>query len=547
MKLFDKLRNSKNKYVVPIDNLIQSNIVVDKLQTGITNKYFTTDLVKGAFSSTGSITYNNGIFNFTDAVSSVAGKIGNVTLTKNDVGLNLVDNTSDATKIVKDATKFTTVRNINLSGASTGTISFDGSVNKTLTNNISNTGVVAGTYGSSDYIPQLTVNSAGQITSISNNQIALPLKIGNGSTTQINLTSNNPLNFVEGTNVTFYYDDYLNKLTFEISNKNVVNWSSITGKPTTIAGYGIVDLRTKLQDEILFNNIVNDLSNLQNALKTTQVKIKAYLNGGYQGSTIQQKRVQRFNTITETGSDAGYISSVTSYYNPGGSSKYVGLFFGNTGSPVSSSAYSADAITYSSETCQLWANGNLAINVDGTLYDINTQNYIYGFNGSSQWLRTTVKTKVFTRLSDATAYSITRQMLSSDTFGFTKTSSTSAAYRYSYTSGTHVATINAWNIENYPAGMVRDKNYGYFVGYAGQTTLVTYTTNSISQFGGYTINFGESNTLGTETYGFAMGGYHYNSTQHAKVQKMSYSTHAVTTVIGGDLAYPQSSAGTSEA
>lgn len=63
--------------------------------------------------------------NETGAVTSVAGKTGVVTLTKSDVGLNLVDNTADSAKNVLSATKLTTARTI------AGT-SFDGSANITL-------------------------------------------------------------------------------------------------------------------------------------------------------------------------------------------------------------------------------------------------------------------------------------------------------------------------------------------------------------------------------------------------------------------------------
>jgi hypothetical protein len=57
-----------------------------------------------------------------DKVSSVAGKTGVVTLTKSDVGLGNVDDTSDASKSVLSATKLTTARTIN-------GIAFDGSAN----------------------------------------------------------------------------------------------------------------------------------------------------------------------------------------------------------------------------------------------------------------------------------------------------------------------------------------------------------------------------------------------------------------------------------
>src|SRR5690606_414155 len=46
-------------------------------------------------------------------VISVAGKQGNVILSKNDVGLDNVDNTADSTKSVSSASKLTTPREIN--------------------------------------------------------------------------------------------------------------------------------------------------------------------------------------------------------------------------------------------------------------------------------------------------------------------------------------------------------------------------------------------------------------------------------------------------
>ena len=64
----------------------------------------------------------------TDAVATVAGRTGNVVLTKADVGLSNVDNTADANKTVLSATKLTTPRNIN-------GVSFDGTANITIADN----------------------------------------------------------------------------------------------------------------------------------------------------------------------------------------------------------------------------------------------------------------------------------------------------------------------------------------------------------------------------------------------------------------------------
>jgi hypothetical protein len=61
--------------------------------------YITTAGARSAISATGSLSYNSttGVFSFTDAVTSVAGKTGAVTLTNADVGLGNVENKSSAT------------------------------------------------------------------------------------------------------------------------------------------------------------------------------------------------------------------------------------------------------------------------------------------------------------------------------------------------------------------------------------------------------------------------------------------------------------------
>jgi len=52
---------------------------------------------------------------------------GNVTVTKEDVGLGNVNNTADSAKVVASAGKLTTPRTIKLTGNATGSVSFDGS------------------------------------------------------------------------------------------------------------------------------------------------------------------------------------------------------------------------------------------------------------------------------------------------------------------------------------------------------------------------------------------------------------------------------------
>lgn len=76
----------------------------------------------------------------TDAVTSVAGKIGIVTLVKSDVGLGNVDNTADASKAVLSATKLTNSRTIN-------GVSFDGTANISIYDSTKEPIITAGTTG----------------------------------------------------------------------------------------------------------------------------------------------------------------------------------------------------------------------------------------------------------------------------------------------------------------------------------------------------------------------------------------------------------------
>lgn len=339
-----------------------------------------------------------------------------------------------------------------------------------------------------------------------------------------------------------------------INSAGKVNYNAIEGIPESMvdtSNHNHDNLYTsKIAIEDKFTFIMNKVADITKALTIRPLKTKGFLNGGYKSSYVYAERVQRFNTVTETGVEIGQIGTVTSQYSPGGSSELKGYYFGDVRNGATTSFHSTgrevDKITYLTEV-EVYLGMITYHDTRCTLYNIYSQSKIYTCDNSTNWSKLTVVTDTMeTITSDAQGQGMGRQGLSSEDFGYVvnagNASRTSTKFIYLTAVG---ETGSTQTIRQHPTGLSKDKDLGYWIDYGtANNWRVNMLANTVSNIICFTQGFGESNSLGSEKVGFMMGGY--DGVQHGYVQKMVWATEAASNVLGGSLAIPQSSAGMTE-
>ena len=140
-------------------------------------------------------------------------------VTKAQVGLGSVDNTSDSSKNVLSASKLTTARTITLTGDVTGSVSFDGTANASITATIASNSVALGIDTTGNYVADATAG----------NGIVITGTVGEGWNPTISLTDVG----IAGT---------YKSVTVDAQGRVAAGTN-----PTTISGYGITDAYTKAE------------------------------------------------------------------------------------------------------------------------------------------------------------------------------------------------------------------------------------------------------------------------------------------------------------
>jgi len=176
-----------------------------------------------------------------NTASTIVKRDSNNDFTAGTITANLSGNATTATTLK-------TARGIGLAGDATGNVMFDGSANVTLTVDLSDTGVVAGTYGNNTIIPVFTVDAEGRISSVTNTAIAVSsaLSIAGDSGTDTVTVGTNTLTFEGGDGITSAVTD--NKVSFAVDNTIVRTTGGTISGDLAVTGNLVVSGNTITQD-----------------------------------------------------------------------------------------------------------------------------------------------------------------------------------------------------------------------------------------------------------------------------------------------------------
>ena len=229
----------------------------------------------------------------TDAVSSVAGRTGNVVLNKNDVGLNNVDNTSDTNKPISTATQtalnskvdkvagkglstedYTTAEKTKLTGLSNYTkpasepISYITGLQTALDSKVSKTGVE--TLHSTD-----ALRISGTTLSLYKGDGTFESVVTQDTVYTLPNASATVLGGIKvGTNLSIDANGVLS------ANDTNVSFTEISNKPTNLSGYGITDAYTKTQVDSLIPDISTKQDNLVSGTNIKTINGQSVLGSG---------------------------------------------------------------------------------------------------------------------------------------------------------------------------------------------------------------------------------------------------------------------------
>ena len=178
--------------------------------------------------------------------------------TANEAKAGLADKL-DKTGTAAAATKLATARTISLSGDASGSASFNGAADASITTTLANSGVTAGSYGPSANsspahqgtftVPQVTVDAKGRVTSAVNRTITLPAGATSTSVSPATETPEAPGTAAVGTSARYAREDHVHPLQTTISGN--------AGSATKLATARNIALTGDVTGSASFNGTAN--------------------------------------------------------------------------------------------------------------------------------------------------------------------------------------------------------------------------------------------------------------------------------------------------
>jgi hypothetical protein len=200
------------------------------------------------------------------------------------------------------ATKLETARDIGLAGDATGNVSFDGSTNVTLTVELTNTGVVANTYGGATQIPTFVVDEDGRITSAANVSISTSFGIAGDSGTGT-VAGGETLTIVGRDGITTVAVDANNSILVDVDNTVVrTSGTQTINGDVAITGNLIITGNTITQD---VENITTKDSLIELAANNVSDALDIGFFGQYNDGTT------KYTTLIRDASDSGIYKLLT--------------------------------------------------------------------------------------------------------------------------------------------------------------------------------------------------------------------------------------------
>lgn len=173
---------------------------------------------------------------FTDQINAATSANTASTLIRRDASGNFSAGTITAALSgnATTASSWQTARTLSITGDATWSISVNGSANVSAALTLANSGVTAGTYGSTTAIPVITVDAKGRVTGVTTNTISTTLSIAGGTGTDTVALGTDTLTFAGGTGVTTTVTN--NQVSFAIGQA-VSTTSDVSFNNMTLGGY----------------------------------------------------------------------------------------------------------------------------------------------------------------------------------------------------------------------------------------------------------------------------------------------------------------------